>query len=191
MEASSEPDSDRHVVVLVERLASMNLTLITHLAAAVVAAAAAWAFQGARMDAAVADVRLEMSEASIQAAGEKLQAVKEARADERAINKTYVEALNAARTREALLRTELDRLHRVSDGLRDQNAEVARRLAAAPPGAVLEYATALGAVFEDCRAAYGGMVGKADGHASDVRTLREAWPVTPPRPAAGTTKETP
>lgn len=174
------------MVVLVEGLERMNLTLITHLVAAMVAAAAAWAFQGARMDAAVADVRLEMSEAKTKAVGEKLQAVKEARADERAINNTYVEALNAARTREALLRTELDRLHRVSDGLRDQNAEAARRLAAAPPGAVLEYAAALGTVFQDCRAAYGGMVKAADGHATDVRTLREAWPVTPPRPDAGT-----
>lgn len=183
MEASSEPDSDRHVVVLVERLASMNLTLITHLAAAVVAAAAAWAFQGARMDAAVADVRLEMSAANVKATSEKLQAVKEARADERAINKTYVEALNAARTREALLRTEIDHLRLVSDGLRDQNATAARLLAAAPPAAVLEYATALGAVFEDCRAAYGGMVEKADGHAGDVRAHREAWPVMSAKPS--------
>lgn len=164
----------------------MNLTLITHLAAAVVAAAAAWAFQGARMDAAVADVRLEMSAANVKATSEKLQAVKEARADERAINKTYVEALNAARTREALLRTEIDHLRLVSDGLRDQNADAARRLAAAPPAAVLEYATALGTVFEDCRAAYGGMVEKADGHAGDVRAHREAWPVKPTRPDAGT-----
>jgi hypothetical protein len=172
------------VVVLVEGLERMNLTLITNLVAAMVAAAAAWAFQGARMDAAVADVRLEMSEAKTKAVGEKLQAVKEARADERAINNTYVEALNAARTREALLRTELDRLHRVSDGLRDQSAEAARRLAAAPPAAVIEYATALGDVFQDCRAAYGGMVEKADGHASDVRTHREAWPVMPVKPSA-------
>lgn len=162
----------------------MNLTLITHLAAAVVAAAAAWAFQGARMDSAVADVRLEMSAATMQAAGEKLQAVKEARADERSINKTYMEALNAARTREALLRTEIDHLRLVSDGLRDQNATAARLLAAAPPSAVLEYATALGVVFEDCRAAYGWMVEKADGHVSDVRAHREAWPVMPAKPSA-------
>ena len=164
------------MVVLVEGLERMNLTLITHLVAAMVAAAAAWAFQGARMDAAVADVRLEMSEAKTKAVGEKLQAVKEARADERAINKTYVEALNAARTREALLRTELDRLHRVSDGLRDQNAEAAHRLAAAPPGAVLEYATALGAVFEDCRAAYAELAEEADGHVSFIRLMQQAWP---------------
>ncbi len=71
----------------------------------------------------------------------------------------------------------------VSDGLRDQSAEAARRLAAAPPAAVLEYAAALGAVFQDCRAAYGWMVEKADGHAGDVRTHREAWPVTRPESA--------
>lgn len=158
----------------------MNLTLITHLVVALAAAAGAWVFQEARMDAAVADVRLEQS-------NERLGAVTQARADERAITKTFQGALNAARTREALLRTELDNLHRASDELRDQNADGARRLAAAPPAAVLEYALALGAVFEDCRAAYAGMVEKAEGHASDVRTLREAWPVIPPRPVAGST----
>lgn len=148
----------------------MNLTLVTHLIAALAAAAGVWVFQDARMDAAVADVRLEQSD-------ERLRAVTQARADERAITTTYQGALNAARTREAHLRTEIDHLRLVSDGLRDQNADAARRLAAAPPAAVLEYALALGAVFEDCRAAYGGMVEKADGHASDVRALIDAWPV--------------
>ena len=164
----------------------MSLSLITHLVTAVLAAAAAWFYQDARMDAAVADVRLEMSHADVRAAGEVVRSVKQARADERAITTTYQEALNAARTREALLRTEVDHLRRVSDGLRDQSAEAARRLAAAPPAAVLEYASALGAVFNDCRAAYAGMVEKADGHAGDVRTLRDAWPVVPRRPDAGT-----
>ena len=97
-----------------------------------------------------------------------------------AITKTYQGALNAARTRETLLRTEVDHLRLVSDGLRNQNADAARRLAAAPPRAVLEYATALGAVFEDCRAAYGDMAEKATGHASDAQTLIEAWPVWRP-----------
>lgn len=148
----------------------MNLTLVTHLIAALVAAAGVWVFQDARMHAAGADVRLEQS-------NERMVAVSKARAEERAINSTYQGALNAARTREALLRTEIDHLYRVSDGLRDQSADAARRLAAAPPAAVLEYALAIDTVFNDCRAAYAGMVEKADGHASDVRTLREAWPV--------------
>jgi len=158
----------------------VNLTLVTHLVVALAAAVGTWVFQDARMDAAVAEVRLEQT-------NERLGAVSQARADERGINKTYQGALNAARDREALLRTEIDRLHRVSDGLRDQNADAARRLAAAPPGAVLEYATALGVVFNDCRAAYAELVPKADGHAGDARTLREAWPVIPPRPDAGPT----
>ena len=153
----------------------MNPILVTHLIAALVAAAGVWVFQDARMDAAVAEVRLEQS-------NERMVAVSKARAEERAINSTYQGALNAARTREALLRTEIDHLHRVSDGLRDQSADAARSLAAAPPAAVLEYALAIDTVFNDCRAAYTGMVEKADGHASDVRTLREAWPVVPHRP---------
>lgn len=148
----------------------MNPILVTHLIAALVAAGGVWVFQDARMDAAVAEVRLEQS-------NERMVAVSKARAEERAINSTYQGALNAARTREALLRTEIDHLYRVSDGLRDQSADAARRLAAAPPAAVLEYALAIDTVFNDCRAAYAGMVEKADGHASDVRTLREAWPV--------------
>lgn len=154
--------------------------IYTHLIAAAVAALAAWFFQDNRYTAELAELRLEASE-------DKRKAVTTALNDERAITKTYQGALNAARTRETLLRTEVDHLRLVSDGLRDQSAEAARRLAAAPPAAVLEYATALGAVFQDCRAAYGGMVEKADGHASDVRTHREAWPVIPPRPDAGIT----
>ena len=165
----------------------MNLTLITHLVAAGVTAAAVWAFQDARMDAAVADVRLEQPNAEVRAAGELVRSVKQARADERAINKTYVEALNAARTRETLLRTEVDHLRLVSDGLRDQSAEAARRLAAAPPAAVLEYATAVNQLFADCSRSYQELAGKADGHSLDVRTLSEAWPVIPPRPVAGST----
>lgn len=164
------------MVVLVEGLGSMNITLATHLLASAVAAAGAWAFQGARMDAAVADVRLEQS-------NERLGAVTKARAHERAITKTYQEALNAARTREALMRTEVDRLRAVSDGLRGQAADAARRLADAPPAAVLDYATALNAVYDDCRAAYGGMAEAAAGHAADVRTLTGAWPVIPTRAA--------
>lgn len=154
--------------------------IYTHLIAAAVAALAAWFFQDNRYTAELAEVRLEASE-------DKRKAVTAARGEERAVNKTYQEALNAARSRETLLRTEVDHLRLVSDGLRDQSAEAARRLAAAPPTAVLEYATALGVVFQDCRAAYGGMVEKADGHASDVRTHREAWPVIPPRTDSGTT----
>lgn len=149
----------------------MNLTFITHLIVAAVAALAAWFFQDARMDAAVADVRLEQS-------NERLRAVSQTRADERAINKTYVEALNDARIREAALRRDLAAADSESDGLRAQLSDAARRIATAPPATVLEYATVVNQLFADCSRGYQELAGKADGHAADVRTLREAWPVT-------------
>ncbi|MBO9679582.1 MAG: hypothetical protein J7556_15170 [Acidovorax sp.] len=158
----------------------MNLTLITHLIAAILAAAGAWAFQDARWHADVAEIRLEASD-------EKLQAVTKTRADERAINKTYVEALNEARTRAIALGRDRDAARAESDGLRDQAADAARRLANAPPAAVLEYASTVNQLFAECSRSYQGMAGTADGHAGDVRTLTDAWPVIPHRPAAGNT----
>ena len=146
--------------------------MYTHLLAAALAAAGAWVFQDARMDAAVADVRLEQSD-------ERLRAVTTARADERAITKTYVEALNAARTREANLRRDRDAARAESDGLRDQLSDAARRIADAPPAAVAEYATAVGELLAVCSRERTEFAAAADGHAADVRTLTAAWPVIP------------
>lgn len=148
----------------------MPLTLITHLLAAFVAAAGAWVFQDARMDAAVADVRLEQS-------AERLRAVATARADERAITKTYQEALNEARARETTLRRDRDAARAESDGLRDQLSDAARRIADAPPAAVAEYATTVGELLAQCSRERTAFAAAADGHAADVRTLTAAWPV--------------
>ena len=148
----------------------MNLTLITHAIAALTAAGAVWVFQDARWAADVADIRLSQAD-------EQSAAVSRARAEERAINKTYQEALNAARIRENTLRRDVAAAGAQSDGLREQAAEAARRLAAAPPAAVLEYATAVNQLFADCSRSYQELAGKADGHSLDVRTLSEAWPV--------------
>ena len=164
----------------------MSLSTVTHLAAAGAAALAVWIFQDARLGADLAEAKLDATTYQLDVSHAQRAADARVRTAEQAINTTYQGALNAARTREALLRTELDRLHVVSDGLRATAADAARRLADAPPATVLDYALTGNAVFDDCRAAYAGMVKKADGHAADVRTLSEAWPVIPT-----TTKETP
>ena len=158
----------------------MNITLITSFVAAIVAAAAAWAFQDARYTA-------ELAEQALTHKTAELDAVSRVRSDERAITKTYQEALNAARIRENTLRRDVAAAGAQSDGLREQAAEAARRLAAVPPAAVLEYAAAVNQLFADCSRSYQELAGKADGHSLDVRTLSEAWPVIPPRPAAGST----
>ncbi|MGE8452320.1 MAG: hypothetical protein ACN6OP_17205 [Pseudomonadales bacterium] len=159
----------------------MISALYTHLAAAAVAAALAWQFQGARLGAELAEAKLET--AAQQLATSTAQRAADARVHqaERAMNTKYQGALNAALDREALLRRDRDQLLAVSDGLREQSADAARRLAAAPTAAVLEYATAVNAVYDDCRAAYGDMAAKASGHAADVQTLGAAWPVIPSR----------
>ena len=164
----------------------MSVRAITHLAAAGLAALLAWSYQGARLGA-------DLAEARAAAVGEKLavstaQRAADARVRraEQTINTNYQEALNAARTREALLRRDLVQLRAVSDSLREQSADAAHRLASAPPAAILEYTTALGVVFEDCRAAYGDMAAKAAGHAADVQTFGAAWPVIPSHLPAGT-----
>lgn len=151
--------------------------LYTHLAAAGASAALVWVFQGARMDAEVAEANLEATTYKLDVSSAQRAADARVRRAEQGVNHTYQEALNAARTREALLRLERDHLLAASDGLRDQAAAAARRLAAAPPSASRDYAIALNAVYDDCRAAYGDMAGKAAGHAADVRTLRDAWPL--------------
>ena len=117
-----------------EGLDPMNITLITHLVAAVVAAAAAWAFQGARMDAAVAEVRLEQSTA-------KLKRSEAARADE--IQTASKESTHAADTsknsdefttsqpvRDAIARADLDRVDRLRIGA-ERRAATYRQIAQA------------------------------------------------------------
>jgi hypothetical protein len=148
----------------------MSVRAITHLAAAGLAAFLTWNYQGARLGA-------DLAEARADSTSEKLAASTAQRAAEKAINTKYQEALNAARTREALLRRDLDQLRAVSDSLREQSADAARRLASAPASSILEYATAVNAVYDDCRAAYGDMAAKAAGHAADVQIFHDAWPV--------------
>ncbi|MXN30013.1 hypothetical protein [Delftia sp. CH05] len=155
----------------------MSVRAVTHLAAAGLAAFLAWSYQGARLGADLADARAAAVGEKLAVSTAQRAADARVRRAEQSINTNYQEALNAARIREALLRRDRDQLLVVADGLREQSADAARRLASAPPAAVLEYATAVNAVYDDCRAAYGDMAAKATGHAADVKTLGSAWPL--------------
>lgn len=147
----------------------MNLTLIASLAAASLAAAGTWAFEDARHRADLAELRLDQSTAALQAHAT-------ARAAEQSITRRYEESLNAAQTRQATLRADADSARAESERLREQTADAGRRLAAAPPAAVIEYATAAGELLAECSRSYQSLAAAADGHASDVRTLIDAWP---------------
>ena len=146
--------------------------IYTHLAAAAIAALAAWFFQDNRYTAELAGLRLEHADAVIKATST-------LRAEQHAITTKYEGALNAARARETFLRRDTDAARAESDSLREQLSYAARRIADAPPAAVAEYATTVGELLSVCSRERTLFAEKADGHASDVRTLTEAWPVTP------------
>lgn len=146
--------------------------IYTHLAAAVIAALAAWFFQDNRYTAELAELRLEHANAVSEATST-------LRAEQHAIATKYQGALNAATERETISRRRLAAAARESDGLREQLSDTARRIATAPPAAVAEYATAVSRLFADCSRSYQELAGQADGHANDVRLMQEAWPKQP------------
>ena len=134
----------------------------------------------AQLESALVEAKLDAANYKLEVSTAQRAADVRVRRAEQTIATNYQGALNAAREREALLRRELDGLRHVSDGLREQAADAARRLAAAAPAAVLEYATAVNTLFDDCRAAYADVAEKAEGHAADVRLMQDAWPRTKP-----------
>lgn len=106
------------------------------------------------------------------------KAVEDALAAQKIVNANYQEALNDARTRESAARRDAERARFESDGLREQNADAARRIAdaATPEAAVRQYAATANLVFDQCQRSYLEMARVAQGHADDVRTLIGAWP---------------
>lgn len=101
-----------------------------------------------------------------QAAAERTQALQ--RQKDEAIHAATLRAQQNALAA-AAARTELG-------GLRNQLAAAQRRLPDASRAAADQYTAALGELLDQCAASYSSLAEKADGHASDVRTLREAWP---------------
>jgi len=142
----------------------------TFLAGLALAAASAWHVQAWRYDAQIAGLKAQHAQAATLASEETAR-------NFRAITTKYEGGLNAARTRETVLRRNADLARTESERLRAQLSDAARRIADAPPAAVAEYATTGNELFADCSRSYQELAGKADGHAADARTLIEAWPV--------------
>lgn len=146
--------------------------IYTHLIAAAVAALAAWFFQDNRYTAELAELRLEASE-------DKRKAVTTARNDERAITKTYQEALNAATKRETKLRADADAARRTVDGLRGTLYDFRASLPGASTAALITRADTAAELFGACVNEYRSVAESADRHAADAVMLIEAWPANP------------
>ena len=196
------------MVVLVEGLERMNITLITHLVAAAVAAAAAWFYQGAQMDAAVA--KLNATHAAQESERHRV-ALDDARATFR---KSEIHASNQQEIADAHDAQEKRRVARLAaaaaDGerLRKQVTDYAATCGggeAQSPAAALQHcrdrAATLGVLYGEADSQAEAFAGAAEQHADEVRTLtrviendRALLPPPggvglkpPPRPVAGST----
>lgn len=142
--------------------------IYTHAAAALVAAAVAatgaWQVQNWRYAAKEkAHVEQQMADqrASAAAAIRRVDTVSQAQSDAAA-------RLDSLRRSAGLARDELDGLRMAS--------EAAMRTASASLDACTATAAAYSRLLNQCGAEYQALGERADGHASDVRTLMQAWP---------------
>ena len=107
----------------------------------------------------------------------KLLAAKEA-ADrrEQELTTQVQEAQANGRKREETIKALAAAVGKSSDSLRHTADTIRLGLPNATVQAARTAADAFAAVFTDCQGRYADVAAKADGHASDVRTLEEAWP---------------
>ena len=143
--------------------------IYTHLAAAVIAALAAWFFQDNRYTAELAELRLEHANAVIKATST-------LRAEQHAITTKYQGALNAATERETKLRADADTARRTVDGLRRTLYDFRASLPNASTAALIARADTTAELFGACVDEYRSVAESADRHAADAVMLFEAWP---------------
>lgn len=145
----------------------------THVAVVIVYGLAAFAFgwqvQDWRHGKQLAEIRHDQAVASKEAEKFARQAETQRRSDvDEAIRNSTVRAVAARRDADAA-RGELERL-------RDATRATRGGVPGEPPGACVARADAAADVLGQCAAAYQELARAADAHASDARTLSEAWP---------------
>lgn len=147
--------------------------IYTHVAAAIVAGALAfwggWATQGWRLGEQIS----KMKEAQAEAVN---VATREARAQESARFTNVQEAQNAAQKRAQVARADADRARGELDRLRDDIRATAGGVPGESAAACAQRADTSADLLGQCAAAYIDLAAIADRHASDARTLIEAWP---------------
>ncbi len=86
------------------------------------------------------------------------------------------EANSHAQEREQTIKALSAAAGAASGSLRDAVNTISRGVSTASIDALRQSTTALGALFNDCQGRYRGVAESADRHASDVKTLTDAWP---------------
>ena len=147
--------------------------IYTHAAAIIIAAAlagwAGWSVQGWRMGEQIAALKTAQAEAVNTA-------TREARAQESKRFQGVQDAQAAAQTRAVAARRDADAARSELDRLRGTLSIARGGVPGESAAACAQRADAAGDVLGQCAAAYSELAAIADRHASDARTLIEAWP---------------
>ena len=147
--------------------------IYTHAAAIIIAAAlagwAGWSVQGWRLGEQIAALKTAQAEAVNTA-------TREARAQESKRFQGVQDAQAAAQTRAVAARRDADAARTELDRLRNSVAAARGGVPGESAAACAQRADAAGDVLGQCAAAYSDLAAIADRHASDARTLIEAWP---------------
>ena len=147
--------------------------IYTHAAAIIIAAAlagwAGWSVQGWRMGEQIAALKTAQAEAVNTA-------TREARAQESKRFQGVQDAQAAAQTRAVAARRDADAARTELDRLRNSVAATRGGVPGESTAACAQRADAAADVLGQCAAAYSDLAAVADRHASDARTLIEAWP---------------
>lgn len=150
--------------------------IYTHAAAAIggaiLAGVLAWQVQAWRYDAQIAGIKAQHADLVASSAKSALKLTEHYRENADA-------AVRKAESRAAQNKRDADGLRGELDGLRGDLATVPDRIRGATRDAVDQYAATASVVFDQCVRRYSEMAGAAQGHASDVQTLMDAWPSQP------------
>jgi len=149
-------------------MGTIKITAIAVAISAALAGAAGWTANGWRMGSKIDRLKTEHAEAVAIANAEALAryAVLERQKQE-----ALDEAAPFSHDNQTAAAGARDRANR----MREQIA-TAERLSASSDSSLAEYAATLGTVLGECIQEAGRLAEKADGHALDARTLRQAWP---------------
>lgn len=147
--------------------------IYTHAAAALlgasIAAVGAYKVQDWRYTGQINQIRAAQAEAVNTA-------TREARAQESARFKGVQDAQAAAQTRAQVARRDADRARSELDRMRDTLSATRGGVPGESTASCAQRADAAADVLAQCGAAYQDLAAIADRHASDARTLIEAWP---------------
>jgi chromosome segregation ATPase len=143
--------------------------IAARIAGAALIFAAGWTAQGWHLGEKIAEIKFDHAQAEL--ANALAAGVQEAE-----WTKTVEDAKNDATTREQAIRRDAANARNAADSLQRELADIRESLPTLAAEARRQRADTLAKILGQCTAEYQWLAERADRHASDVKTLSDAWP---------------